>query len=639
MSRFMAQTSVTAGAKCSHERLRQTTFFADCEQDFLTRLMMDLQVELFNDGDIIIQQGDSGEKLYCLMMGEVDVCIGPDKMKVASLKEGTVFGEMAMFSHLGEGFSKRSATIRAAGFCDCRTIDRFHLYTILKQYPKEKQKFVKIAMERKSALEQSKAASSQDNEKPKKAVPGPLGQDAASRERSSRQWQALKQRALLARRMSMPLPSSSQSEAKHASAAVHQEQSRFGSAPNLVRSVFAAQRRASTDGFIETSRIEEVDVEGLSLQEPADIKRPSSPGLEDDEAESSDDSSDEEDTNSDDGKRNEDLRQPEAKAVHVSGVGSSEENPILQALRAIDTAHPRLRLMATEDDGGGLQSLPCTQKNCEPERREVRSRTTPLSGLPTSKRDMEADRGGLQSPPCIQKNCEPERREVRSRTTPLSGLSPSKRDMETDRGGLQSPPCIQKNCELDRQDLRSRTLLSGDVELPSSSLQLLASDEDLSQIPPPRTSKSAGSSRHGTRRLPSLKIATPRVNLTELSELHSRMPSFPSVIPRGCCDDFSPSTLASGASFGPESSSSFGSFSAGAPSQALAAFMGGASLARDFSLDSGSPVTSRSLSPKVSHPQTNLPPKSSSFKIPVPPAAKKESQRASPLTSRRYSTG
>eukprot|EP00931_Biecheleriopsis_adriatica_P008751 TRINITY_DN10988_c0_g1_i3.p1 TRINITY_DN10988_c0_g1~~TRINITY_DN10988_c0_g1_i3.p1 ORF type:complete len:320 (-),score=37.48 TRINITY_DN10988_c0_g1_i3:49-927(-) len=290
-----------------------------------------------------------------------------------------------------------------------------------------------------------------------------------------------------------------------------------------------------------------------------------------------------------------------------------------------------------EADRGGLQSPPCIQKNCELERPELRSRT-PLSGLPTGKRDMEADRGGLQSPPCIQKNCEPERREVRSRTTPLSGLSPSKRDMETDRGGLQSPPCIQKNCELDRQDLRSRTLLSGDVELPSSSLQLLASDEDLSQIPPPRTSKSAGSSRHGTRRLPSLKIATPRVNLTELSELHSRMPSFPSVIPRGCCDDFSPSTLASGASFGPESSSSFGSFSAGASSQAVALFMSGASLAQDSSPDSASPVTSHSLSPKVSSPQTSLPPKSSSFKIPVSPAEKKEPQRAAPLSSRRFST-
>eukprot|EP00440_Ansanella_granifera_P017557 gb/GFBE01019071.1/.p1 GENE.gb/GFBE01019071.1/~~gb/GFBE01019071.1/.p1 ORF type:complete len:639 (+),score=103.56 gb/GFBE01019071.1/:1-1917(+) len=201
MSRFMYQTSVTAGAKCSEERLQKSPFFADCEQSFLMRLMNDLQVELFNTGDIIIEQGDVAEKLYCLMMGDVDVLVGPNRMKVATLKEGTVFGEMAMFSHLGEGFARRSATIRASGFCDCRVIDKTRFHALLKQFPKEKARFVKIALERKENLDKSKAANAgaEDSKVTEKR------RTTMTKEQTAVAWQALKQKASLARRVSLPV--------------------------------------------------------------------------------------------------------------------------------------------------------------------------------------------------------------------------------------------------------------------------------------------------------------------------------------------------------------------------------------------------------------------------------------------------
>ena len=42
-----------------------------------------------------MEQGEHAEKMYYLMMGEVEVLVGPEKVCIAKLQEGTVFGEMA----------------------------------------------------------------------------------------------------------------------------------------------------------------------------------------------------------------------------------------------------------------------------------------------------------------------------------------------------------------------------------------------------------------------------------------------------------------------------------------------------------------------------------------------------------------
>ncbi|CAK9086698.1 unnamed protein product [Durusdinium trenchii] len=192
MSRFLASTSVTAGT-LSHEKLRKSPFFAECDGSFLTRLIKDLSVELFTANEIIVEQGDHAEKMYYLMMGEVEVLVGHDRVRVAKLQEGTVFGEMAMFNHLGNSFARRSATIRAVGFCDTRVIntDRFH--AILKSHPKERVRFEKIAQERKVKLEKSKAFLRPETQ----IRPTAQSTDGAS--------QAVKLKALLGRRASLPV--------------------------------------------------------------------------------------------------------------------------------------------------------------------------------------------------------------------------------------------------------------------------------------------------------------------------------------------------------------------------------------------------------------------------------------------------
>lgn len=192
MSRFLASTSVTAGT-LSHEKLRKSPFFADCDAAFLTRLIKDLSVELFTTNEMIMKKGEHADKMYYLMMGEVEILLG-NNVRVAKLQEGTVFGEMAMFNHLGNGFSRRSATIRALNFCDTRVINKDRFHAILKQHPKERERFEKIAQERKTKLEKSKDILRPEGPQLRPVAPN---SNAAS--------QAVKLKALLGRRASLPV--------------------------------------------------------------------------------------------------------------------------------------------------------------------------------------------------------------------------------------------------------------------------------------------------------------------------------------------------------------------------------------------------------------------------------------------------
>ncbi len=68
-------------------------------------------VAKFKKGEIVFREGDSGNKMYIIQSGAVEVIkkIGDDdEVVLAQLKKGDFFGEMAIIDNL-----KRSATIKA----------------------------------------------------------------------------------------------------------------------------------------------------------------------------------------------------------------------------------------------------------------------------------------------------------------------------------------------------------------------------------------------------------------------------------------------------------------------------------------------------------------------------------------------
>jgi CRP/FNR family cyclic AMP-dependent transcriptional regulator len=77
--------------------------------------------KVYDDGEIIIRQGEPGDCMYEIQEGQVEVIQEKDgkKIQLAVLSRGDFFGEMAIFDR-----EVRSATVRAKGEVRALTIDK-----------------------------------------------------------------------------------------------------------------------------------------------------------------------------------------------------------------------------------------------------------------------------------------------------------------------------------------------------------------------------------------------------------------------------------------------------------------------------------------------------------------------------------
>ncbi len=86
----------------------------------------------YKDGEDIIKQGESGNCMYIIQSGEIEVIRDNNgkEVRLALRKEGDFFGEMALFSK-----ELRSATIRALGDTRILTVDRKNLLNSIQKDP------------------------------------------------------------------------------------------------------------------------------------------------------------------------------------------------------------------------------------------------------------------------------------------------------------------------------------------------------------------------------------------------------------------------------------------------------------------------------------------------------------------------
>jgi len=97
--------------------LKAHYLFQSLNDDDLKELIDQMKPEQKGDGDIIIQQGDLGDKFYIMEEGECDIIVG--ETKVGSYKGGQAFGDLALLSN-----APRAATILATADCTLWTLDR-----------------------------------------------------------------------------------------------------------------------------------------------------------------------------------------------------------------------------------------------------------------------------------------------------------------------------------------------------------------------------------------------------------------------------------------------------------------------------------------------------------------------------------
>jgi len=88
---------------------------------------------LYSDGAVIIRQGETGQSMYVVQSGRVEVvqhAAGGSEQHLAFLEAGDFFGEMSVFEE-----EVRSATVRASGEARVLKIDKKTLMRRLHEDP------------------------------------------------------------------------------------------------------------------------------------------------------------------------------------------------------------------------------------------------------------------------------------------------------------------------------------------------------------------------------------------------------------------------------------------------------------------------------------------------------------------------
>jgi CRP-like cAMP-binding protein len=102
--------------------LRQVAIFKDLDDGELARVAEVCRAQEFVSGEFIFKEGESGNRLYLIVEGEVRISRtipGSGEEALAVLKPGALFGEMAVFDR-----SERSTDAISNGGTKCLTIAR-----------------------------------------------------------------------------------------------------------------------------------------------------------------------------------------------------------------------------------------------------------------------------------------------------------------------------------------------------------------------------------------------------------------------------------------------------------------------------------------------------------------------------------
>lgn len=111
--------------------LKQASPFACLDVDSVTRLAEHLQPLHVGADEVIIRQGDTGDRCYLLHTGEMQVLMatdGGDTQQLATLKPGSIVGELALLTD-----SRRNATVKATAPCDLLTLSRADLREVVQE--------------------------------------------------------------------------------------------------------------------------------------------------------------------------------------------------------------------------------------------------------------------------------------------------------------------------------------------------------------------------------------------------------------------------------------------------------------------------------------------------------------------------
>lgn len=132
------------------EILRRNELFSDLPAETIDSISDQLSEAVFEEEQIICNEGDPGDRMYIIMKGEAVVLRDTDwgQRELKRIGEGEIFGEMALISR-----ETRSATVMAAVATTCLQLQDSDFSNLLSQYPHFAQSVAQVLTKRLSAMD------------------------------------------------------------------------------------------------------------------------------------------------------------------------------------------------------------------------------------------------------------------------------------------------------------------------------------------------------------------------------------------------------------------------------------------------------------------------------------------------------
>ena len=127
--------------------LARIPFFTDLPDEELDRIAATLDMVNLQSGDILFREGDTGEHMYVVVSGELEVLMAPDtdnELILNIVHEGEYLGEMSFIMPGG----RRTASVRARGEVGLLSLSRDQFDDLLKRHPKLANAMVSVLSQR-----------------------------------------------------------------------------------------------------------------------------------------------------------------------------------------------------------------------------------------------------------------------------------------------------------------------------------------------------------------------------------------------------------------------------------------------------------------------------------------------------------